>query len=124
MNELPKVEAGSFLVVRADGSEAVVRTKPTLPALREAIGAETLEFVRIGKLDGTDLVMAIDDRGYDSEMVEVAPGHFKLNPVKANKPPNAKASNFYWWICRPGTTHQIVGDVALFHDDDFGGGAQ
>ncbi|MGH7462669.1 MAG: hypothetical protein ACREMA_16800, partial [Longimicrobiales bacterium] len=42
-------------------------------------------------------------------------GHHKQLPV------NQKASELYWSVCRPGTTHTIRGDVVIVRDDDFGG---
>lgn len=64
------------------------------------IGARTLDVV--GLRDGR--VMLVDDEGH----------------VRADRPPvNPKATALYHGVCRPGTTHQIVGDVAIAIDEDF-----
>lgn len=63
--------------------------------------------------------MIIDDNGYESKMIEHDDHHFELRPIKALKPVNAKATALYWSVCVPGTTHQIVGDVAIYVEKDF-----
>jgi len=123
---LPRVEPRSFLVIRTDGSEEVValaQNAKVLAALRTALGFDTFDFVRIGKLlpladRNSDLMMVVDDGGYEYEVVEHSPVHREHVATKAKKPANAKATAFYHAICVPGTTHQIVGDVAIFHDRD------
>jgi len=116
---LPNVAPRTILVISTEGEDVVFRTPPTIRNIETLIGAKTLEFIRIGKADGSDLVMAIDDRGYESTMVEVGDGRYKLQPVRALKPVNQRATELYHAICNPGTTHQIVGDVAIVHDEDF-----
>ena len=63
--------------------------------------------------------MLVDDEGYESRMVQVEPGLFVMQPVRALKPVNAIATELYLSVCAPGTTHQIVGDVAVVPDEDF-----
>lgn len=46
-------------------------------------------------------------------------GSFELKCIRARKPVNAKATELYHAVCKPGTTHQIVGDVAIVNDEDF-----
>lgn len=36
-------------------------------------------------------------------------------------PENKKATALYHAVCRPGTTHRIVGDAVIARDDWFGG---
>jgi hypothetical protein len=36
-----------------------------------------------------------------------------------NKPVNQKATALYHAVCRPGTLHQIHGDVVIVSDRDF-----
>lgn len=64
-------------------------------------------------------VMIVDDNGYETETVNNGGGHFELKPTKARKPVNAEATRLYHSICKPGSTHQIVGDVAIVLDADF-----
>jgi hypothetical protein len=116
----PQVDKDTVLVIRTDGSREVLKiTKGTLlKTVHSAIGAETLDMARIGKADDTDLVMAVDDAGYETEEINHGGGRFELRPIRARKPYNQTATWLYHAICRPGTTHQIVGDVAIFHDGD------
>jgi hypothetical protein len=81
-------------------------------------GADSLDTVVL-TLRGRwpDLVMLVDDHGYDSHAVE-KPGGVELVPVQALKPVNRKATELYWSICQLGTTHEIIGDVAICHDGD------
>ena len=116
---LPKIEKGSFLIIRTDGATETIEKKPTLGNLRQAIGADELEFVRVGKADDSDIVMAVDEMGYETETVDHGDGRIELRPLRAKKPFNLEGSRLYHAICWPGTTHQIVGDVALCHDADF-----
>jgi hypothetical protein len=114
----PEIERGTFLIIRTDGSELLMRVRPTIERIEKVLGFSALEFVRIGKADDSDLVMAIDDNGYVVEAV-VDRNVTRLVSIRANHPVNEKATAFYHAICRPGTTHQIVGDVAIMHDSEF-----
>jgi hypothetical protein len=129
---LPQVDSGTFQVIRTDGTTETMtfdkkarnRDVSVLDAIRKAIAADTLEFVRIGKVEGSDLIMAVDDNGYETQVVEHGPGEghdfrIELWPIRALKPDNPKATDLYHAICIPGTTHRIVGDVAILHDGDF-----
>lgn len=116
---LPTVEKNTILVIRTDGREEVVKSKPKVTAMYALIGAESLDFVRIGKLIPNDLTMAVDDLGWETETIDHGDGRIEVKPIRARKPINAKATALYLAICRPGTTHQIVGDVAIFHDEDI-----
>jgi len=64
-------------------------------------------------------VMLVDDNGYETEAV---PRDFGVELVckRARKPLNQAATRLYHSVCRPGTTHQIVGDVAIVWDKDCG----
>lgn len=85
-----------------------------LPWVHRAINAKTLDTVNLR--DGR--VMLVDDNGYESELVELEPGHSELRPIRAVKPENAEATKLYHAICIPGTTHKIVGDVAIVIDQE------
>jgi hypothetical protein len=117
---LPIIDRRSFLVIRTDGSEETVTLEKgslLLPHVRAALGFDTLDFVYIGN-PNSDLIMAVDDNGWEFDVVEHGAHHHEHVPTKAKKPVNAKATAYYHAICVPGTTHQIVGDVAIFHDGD------
>jgi hypothetical protein len=141
MTANPQVERGTFLVIRCDGSEELIREKPTLDRIHAAIGTDTLEFVTLTVTRGIggtipDLMMAVDDAGWETETVDRTTGkpvpydemiasmateegqRFELRPTRARKPVNPRATELYLALCRPGETHQIVGDVAILHDRD------
>jgi hypothetical protein len=42
-----------------------------------------------------------------------------MKPLWPRKPINAEATKIYHTVCRPGTMHQIAGDVAICRDKDF-----
>jgi hypothetical protein len=87
-------------VIRVDGEEED-HFVPRSRAIKEAgriIGARVLDTVNLH--DGR--VMLVDDLGH---------GKKKLNP---------KATKLYHSVCRPGTAHTIVGDVAILVDADLG----
>lgn len=113
-----KLPAGRMLVLRTDGSQEVIERKPTLDAISAIIGAETIDTVNIGRATGSDLVMAVNDRGHETKAVERG-GVLTLVPTKPLFPVNAAATALYLEICIPGTTHQIVGDVVIVRDRDF-----
>ena len=83
-----------------------------LQEIRELIGAELLD--KINLRDGR--VMLLDDGGYEYEVVELAPNHLEHRVTRARLPVNEHATVLYHAICRPGVTHQIVGDVVLVHE--------
>jgi hypothetical protein len=106
-------------IIRTDGTEEVhvTTTEACMRKVEQLIGATCLDTVNLR--DGR--VMMVDDSGYETELVEKAPGHVELKPMRALKPVNDKATQLYWSVCVPGTTHQIVGDVAIIADSDLGG---
>lgn len=99
------------------------------PEIERLIGARCLDHVTLR--DGR--TMWVDDDGYEVEVVEHDPADYRLSVnglvpafvverkcVRARKPVNLAATELYHRVCRPGTTHQIVGDVAIctLPDDD------
>jgi len=101
-------------IIRTDGREEHVEAP--FSRIDKLIGAKVTSTVNLR--DGR--VMLVDDLGYETEVVEHGQGHFELKPVRARKPFNAKATSLYHAICRPGTTHEIVGDVAIVVDAEVG----
>lgn len=122
---LPTIAPMTIMILKTNGTHETY----TVPAkegirmgvLHKLLGFDTLDVVRIGKLQGSDLVMVVNDNGYVTRTVEHGRNQFELKPVVARFPINSEATKYYHAICRPGTTHQIVGDVAIFHDDDVKG---
>lgn len=116
MNDLATVE-----ILRTDGTreEHLVGKHCLLEWIRRRIGAEITDSFRLK--DGTDCVCILDDRGYETADVMIGAGSLVLKPTKPLKPVNEQATQLYHRICKPGTTHQIVGDVAIAHDRDFAG---
>jgi hypothetical protein len=100
---LLNVKRGEYRIVRVNGAVISMPEKPTLRAIQQAIGAETLDSVILKRdSDRPTIVMMVDDTG----MID-------------SKPPNPKATELYHAICKPGTVWQIHGDVAIVHDGDF-----
>lgn len=105
------------LVIRTDGQEETheVTRQTALQEIYQLIGCDTVDSVDLR--DGR--VMLVDDNGYDCEFVTHAPGRFEFKPTHARKPVNPRATAIYHAVCVPGTTHAIVGDVAIVVDKDF-----
>lgn len=112
----------SVEILRTNGQHetlTIEKGRGLMRAIAEAIGALPGGLGTVNLRDGR--VMLIDDNGYVTEerIVSENPLVVKLVPMAAKKPPNADATQLYWNICRPGTTHQIVGDAAVVWDRDF-----
>lgn len=103
-------------IIKTDGTESVHDVNG-IRQIMELIGALALDSVNLR--DGR--VMFVDDNGYETVVRDNphSPGFTELVPVKARKPVNAKATALYHAVCIPGTTHRIVGDVAIVLDADF-----
>ncbi len=95
-----KMEPGKYQILRVDGSAVLIQGKPTLEAVRKLIGCECIDTVILDRKSQT--VMLVDDTG----MID-------------GKPVNAKATELYHAVCKPGTIHAIHGDVAIVNDRDF-----
>ena len=91
-----------YTIIRADGTEETINERPTLNGIRETIHCDTLDVVQIGRANGTNEVMLVDDTG-----------------ALTDKPVNEKATKLYHRICKPGTTWQIRGDVVVTRDRYF-----
>lgn len=85
-------------IIRVDGTEVEILHKISFENIAKLIGADMLDTVDLR--DGR--VMVVNDLGYELGLL--------INP---------KATKLYHAVCKPGTTHQIVGDVAVVYDDDF-----
>lgn len=97
-------------IIRTDGREEVTDLKfASIPA---AIQAQTMDSVNLH--DGR--VMLIDDHGYEVQTIQHSENYVELRPIRRLKPANDKATALYHAVCKPGTTHQIAGDVAIVYD--------
>lgn len=102
-------------IIRTDGTQEVVDAP--FRRINKLIDCTLTDTVNLH--DGR--IMLVDDLGYETEMVNHGAGpddvhRFESKCVKARKPVNATATALYHGVCRPGTTHQIVGDVAIVVD--------
>lgn len=97
-------------IIRVDGSEE--RTQMPFRDIAAAIAANGLDTVNLR--DGR--VMLVDDNGWEFNVVQTGPNGYSQVPTHARKPFNPKATALYHAVCIPGTTHQIVGDVAIVVD--------
>jgi len=86
-------------IIRADGSVELLEVPQTISEIHALINADTLDSVRLHN----GMVMALDDIG-----------HLKNLPV------NYAATFLYHGVCRPGVQWQILGDVVIVPDSDFG----
>lgn len=104
-------------IIRTSGARETheVPGRTAFHAIQKLIGAGILDSVNLR--DGR--VMLVDDNGYETETVDHGGGHLELRPTRARKPVNPEATKVYHGVCKPGTTHQIVGDVAIALDEDF-----
>jgi hypothetical protein len=84
-------------LIRVDGTQLVLDTRPSLDEIRRLIGCDALDIVIINRRRQT--FMLVDDTG----MID-------------GKPVNAEATRRYHAICKPNTTHQIYGDVVILDD--------
>ena len=85
-------------LIRANGTREEIHCPLTMDAINTKLGGAGLDTINLR--DGR--VMLVNDIGHQLGL-----------------PFNAEASKLYWGICRPGTTHQIVGDVIVTFDSDF-----
>lgn len=107
-------------LIKTDGTEQNIEGQFTdIPRL---IGAKLLDSINLR--DGR--VMMVDDLGYVTTQVDLGTQEttlgkahvFERVALAPKKPVNAKATALYHSVCRPGTTHQIVGDVIVVVDAD------
>jgi hypothetical protein len=106
-------------LIRTDGTEEELHGPVSMADIEQMIGAAGIDTVNLRHMGHPLHVMVVDDNGYETVHVDHGDGHHELKPVRARKPVNEKATNLYWANCKPGTTHQIVGDVVIVPDDDF-----
>ena len=107
-------------VIKTDGTETDLIGPTSLRDVAKIIGAETLDTVIMRHMGNPMHVMLVDDAGWEFEAVEVSPGHIEHRTIRPRKPINAKATELYLKNMRPGTTHEIAGDVVILPDEDFG----
>jgi len=103
-------------VIKTDGATSVheITRSTAVREIQKLIGCDCCDTVNLR--DGR--VMFVDDRGHESR-AETRGNVTTLVPVRPRKPVNPEATRLYHAICKPGTTHQIVGDVAIVLDEDF-----
>lgn len=114
-------------VIRTDGTRAEYTFKGPLHSFKDLYSLVNCDtFCTVNLRDGR--VMLADDNGYeigpviDHGMVEGPMGptrYIEHKPGPARKPVNVEATKLYHAVCRPGTTHQIVGDVIIIRDEDL-----
>lgn len=109
-------------LLRTDGSMEDYRKPMDMKQIGQLIGAATMDTVMLRHLGTPRHVMIVDDNGWETKPVtssEGGVGTLTLVPVKPLKPINPRATAMYLLECRPGTSHQIVGDVFICPDEDF-----
>lgn len=86
-------------LIKVDGTREPSPAPRSMAQIQKAIGSTTCDAVNLRN----GFVMIVDDLGH-----------------VFGKPMNNEATKLYWAVCRPGTTHTIVGDVFVCPDADFG----
>lgn len=101
-------------IIRTSGEreEHSIPPRDLWPFLHGALDAKTFDTVNLR--DGR--VMVLDDNGYEFEAVQIRPGYTEHRVIRPLKPENLEATKLYHGVCIPGTTHKIVGDVAIVVD--------
>jgi hypothetical protein len=90
------------VLLKADGTQRELIGPHAIEDLRSMISADTLDTVTLRHLGYPMHVMLVDDLGHDKRL-----------------PVNLEATRLYLANCKPGTPHQIRGDVVVVPDDDF-----
>jgi len=105
-------------LIRTDGTHEwhEISRNGAIQSCCRLMGCELTDSVNLR--DGR--VMLMDDDGWETR-TERPEGHIVLVPIrpKAGKQINPEATRIYRSVCKPGTTHQIVGDVIIVNDEDF-----
>lgn len=107
------------ILLRADGTQQIISHAVTMEEVQRLIGAESVDTVTMRHLGEPTHVMLVDDLGYEYEVIDHGGGHIEHRTTRALKPVNHAATHLYQLNCKPGTTHQIVGDVIVCPDEDF-----
>ncbi len=109
-------------VIRTTGREEAheVLRQTAMLTIGRLIGAGDRGLDVVNLHDGR--VMLVDGHGYETTPETEDRGGIalvRLKPTRARLPVNETATALYLATCRPGVTHQIVGDVAIARDEDF-----
>lgn len=86
-------------VIRANGTEESIPNPVTIMEAMALINADCVDVVNL--LDGWTMI--VDDAG-----------------AAKNLTPNKTATALYHFVCKPGTTWEIRGDVVIVLDAEFG----
>lgn len=106
-------------LIRTDGTTVELQRGVSWETIHQLLGATSVDTVNLRHLGQPLHVMIVDDNGWEYEVIEHSPGHFEHRVTRARKPINAEATRLYHANCKPGVTHQIVGDVVILPDEDF-----
>lgn len=90
------------VLIKADGTRQQLELRQTMADIKRLIGASSLDTVSLRHMGQPAHVMVVDDHGHERGL-----------------PVNVEATRLYHANCRPGTTHQIRGDVVVVLDSDF-----
>lgn len=89
-------------LIKADGTRQDLQARLSMADIKRLINAGSLDTVNLRHMGQPAHVMVVDDIGHDRGL-----------------PVNAEATRLYHANCRPGTTHEIRGDVVVVPDADF-----
>lgn len=105
-------------ILRTSGQREELPAPVSMKEIHRLIDAQVLDTVALHHLGEPLHVMLLDDLGYETAAITDENATL-LVPLTAKKPVNAEATRLYHANCRPGTTHQIVGDVVIVPDEDY-----
>lgn len=116
-------------LIRPDGEVVLLEAPQTMGQLEKLLDTDTVDNVNLRHMGFPLMVMVLPDRGYETKEVdlgeqETAWGKAHVTerrPTRALLADNPIATLLYHANCVPGTTHRIVGPVAIVPDADFGG---
>ena len=91
-------------LIHADGFLQLISKGLSLNEIKQLIGADALDLVKLHEQGAPLRVMFVDDDG-----------HAKGLPV------NHRATAMYHANCRPGSDHVIRGAVVIVFENEFGG---
>lgn len=106
------------MLIKTDGTRHELTGPTSMRDITQMIGADGLDTVTLRSPGYAGHVMLVDDHGYETR-ADINGRVVTLVPVIARKPVNAEATQLYLAQCKPGTMHQIVGDVVVVPDLDF-----
>jgi hypothetical protein len=113
------IPRGKALLINTNGERSLIDFPPN-GHLGKAIGAAMCDTVILSWMPHghiPDLVMVVDDDGWETTMVDHGDGRLEFVPTGPKRPVNDIATDLYREVA-PAESYQIAGDVLILHDGD------